>query len=110
MTAYTDQARLRAEIAEPAHGRAPLVRLAETVARVTRVAAHYGLPAEHAEALVVPHASAAWRAKLAADTAIFEAMGGRVEHVAPGVSGWPEPEEGAPHVWTRLDVTRPDYG
>lgn len=104
MTAYTEEARVRAEIAEPAHGAKVLERLAQTVARVSRVAAHYGLSAEHAEALTLPHASAAWRAKLAADVALFEAMGGRIEVVPPGVSGRKEPEEGTAHIWARLEL------
>lgn len=104
MTAYTDEARIRADIAEPVHGTKVLERLAQTVARVERVADHYGLSAEHAEALTIPHASAAWRAKLAADVAIYQAMGGTIEVVPPGVSGRQEPEEGAMHVWQRLEL------
>lgn len=104
MTAYTDEARVRAEIAEPAHGAKVLERLAQTVARVSRVASHYGLSAEHAEALTHPHASAAWRAKLAADMAIYQTMGGTIEVVPPGVSGRKEPEEGTAHIWTRLEL------
>lgn len=88
---YADQARLQGTVAEPVHGAKALARLGDTLDRAGRVAAHYGLPGEHALALVTPHASAAWRAKLAADTAIFEAMGGSIERVPAGRSGYPEP-------------------
>lgn len=102
---YADEARLRADIAEPKHGAKPLARLADTLDRAGRVADHYGLPPEHALALVTPHASAAWRAKLAADTAIYEAMGGRVAEVAPGVSGIAEPVGNTDHPWRELWLT-----
>ena len=88
---YADQGRMQAVIAAPEKGPKALARLGDTLDRAGRVAGHYGLPPEHALALVTPHASAAWRAKLAADTAIFEAMGGSIERVPAGRSGYPEP-------------------
>lgn len=88
---YAEQGRLQGAVAEPAHGAKALARLGDTLNRAGRVADHYGLSGEHALALVTPHASRSWRAKLAADTAIYEAMGGRVTVVPPGASGYPEP-------------------
>ena len=110
MTLYTDEARVRAEAAEPEKGAAPLALLAHTVARVARVAGHYGLSPEHAEALTIPGSTQALRDKLAADMAAFEARGGHVAVIAPGVSGRVEPDETEGHIWTRLELGRPRYG
>lgn len=109
MTLYAEEARLRAEVAEPKHGTSPLARLASTEARVARVAAHYGLSPEHAEALALSADKQAARDRLAADVAAFEARGGTVAVVPPGASGRVERGADGEHVWARLDVGGPHY-
>jgi len=88
---YAEQGRLQGVVAEPQHGTKALARLGDTLDKAGRVAAHYGLPGEHALALVTPHASRMARAQIAADTAIFEAMGGTITIVPTGKSAYPEP-------------------
>jgi hypothetical protein len=79
---------------EPTRGARALARQVAAGDKVARVASHYGLPPEHAEALCTPHADRAVRARLAADVASYMAAGGAIHAVPDGMSGLDERADG----------------